>query len=110
MSKRRSHDGEEHDLSVGRGLGRLVPAHMHTATHRVDHHRLLAGLRQRGLLRFVGFTHRVSLPNSINPAPALKKTAMVQGQLRFLGSVQSQGNTVAEGMCSQHGAHVAAPR
>jgi len=68
--------GEEHDLSVRRGLGRLVPAHVHTAAHRVDDHRVLAGLRQHRPLRFVGFTHRVSVPNSPNPAPALKKTAV----------------------------------
>jgi hypothetical protein len=46
--------GEEHDLSVRCGLGYLVPAHVHTAAHRV-----LAGLRQHRLLRFVCFTHRV---------------------------------------------------
>jgi hypothetical protein len=77
--------GKEHDLSVRRGLGRLVPAHMHAAAHRVDHHRILADLRQRGLLRLVGFTHRVSVPNSLNPAPALKNPVFAPGQLRFLG-------------------------
>jgi hypothetical protein len=76
---------EEHDLPVWRGLGGLVPAHMHAAAHRVDHHRILADLRQRGLLRLVGFTHRVSVPNSLNPAPALKNPVFAPGQLRFLG-------------------------
>ena len=77
---------EEHDLPVRRGLRCLVPAHMHATAHRVDHHRLLAGLRQRGLLRIVGFTHRVSVPNRLKSSPALKKTAKTQVQLRFLGS------------------------
>jgi hypothetical protein len=58
---------------------------MHSATHRIGHHRVFAGLRQHSLLRFVGFTHRVSLPNQLNPAPALKKPARALGQLRFLG-------------------------
>jgi len=78
--------GEEDDLSVGGGLGRLVPAHVHTAAHGVDHHRVLAGLRQHGLLQFVGFTHRVSVPNTLKPASALKKVLKAQVQLRFLGS------------------------
>ena len=77
--------GKEHDLSVRRGLGRLVPAHMHAAAHRVDHHRVLAGLRQHGLLRIVSFTHRVSVPNTFKPAPMLNKTTTAQTQLRFLG-------------------------
>ena len=77
--------GEEHDLAVGCGLGCFVPAHMHAPTHRVDGHCVLAGLRQRGLLRFVGFTHRVSVPNSLKPAPALKKSDSARVQLRFLG-------------------------
>ena len=67
--------GEEHDLAVRCGLGAVVPAHMHPASHRVGHHRRVAGLRQRGLLRFVSFIHRVSVPKTLNPAPALKKSA-----------------------------------
>ncbi len=74
--------GKEHDLSVRRGLGCLVPAHVHATTHRVGHHRVLTGLRKRGLLRFVSFTHRVSVPNLLKPSPVLKKTATPQGQLR----------------------------
>ncbi len=77
--------GEEHDLPVWRRLCLVVPTHVHASTQRVDHHRVFASLRQHGLLRFVRFTHQVSLPNSLNPSPALKKSAKTQTQLRFLG-------------------------
>jgi hypothetical protein len=59
--------GKEHDLSVGRGLGRLVPAHVHATAHRVHRHRLRTGLRQRGLAGFVGFNHGMSVRNGVNP-------------------------------------------
>ena len=77
--------GEEHDLSMRRGLRCGVPAHMHAATQCVNHQHVLDGLRQRGLLRLVGFTLGVSVPNRLKSSPALKKTAKTQVQLRFLG-------------------------
>jgi len=77
--------GEERYLSVRRGLRAFVPANMHSPAHRVGHHHVLAGLRQRGLLRFVGFTHRVSLPKLDKPAPVLKIQACAHRQLPFLG-------------------------
>jgi hypothetical protein len=70
---------------------------LHTAAHRVDDHRVLAGLRQHRLLRLVGFTHRVSVPNSPNPAPALKKTAAAQAQLQDLGSSQQASSKPGAG-------------
>jgi hypothetical protein len=42
-------------------------------------------LRQRGLLQLNVFTHRVSVPKPINPAPALTVPAVAMGQLLFLG-------------------------
>lgn len=60
-----------------------------TATH-VNHHRVLAGPRQHGLLRFVSFTHRVSVPNRLNLSPALKKAATAQAQLRLLGLLEKR--------------------
>ncbi|MDE2452728.1 MAG: hypothetical protein KGL43_03970, partial [Burkholderiales bacterium] len=41
-----------------------------------------------GLLRFIGFTHRVSVPNSFKSAPALKKSATSRLQLPDLGLTQ----------------------
>ncbi|MDE2399277.1 MAG: hypothetical protein KGM91_27865, partial [Burkholderiales bacterium] len=46
--------------------------------------------RQHGLLRFIGFTHRVSVPNSFKSAPALKKSATSRLQLPDLGSVDAR--------------------
>jgi hypothetical protein len=48
--------GEEHNLSVRRGLRRLVPAHVHAPAHRVGHHRVRAGPRQRALHRSVALS------------------------------------------------------
>ena len=78
--------GKERDLPVRRGLRRFVPAHVHAPTHRVDHHRVFAGLRQHGFLLLDYFTHRVSLPNDIKPAPVLAFPGIALGQLLFLGS------------------------
>ena len=77
--------GKERNLPVRRGLRRLVPADLHSPAHRVHHHRGFAGLRQHGFVLLNDFTHRVSLPNDIKPAPVLAFPGFAWGQLRFLG-------------------------
>jgi hypothetical protein len=77
--------GEVHDLPLRRGLGRFVPAHVHVAPHRSNRHRLITGLRDGRLLALDQFTHKVSITNQRNPAPALGLTGFSISQLRFLG-------------------------
>ncbi|MBC7940504.1 MAG: LysR family transcriptional regulator [Chitinophagaceae bacterium] len=68
-------------------MRRLVPAHVHAPAHRLGHHHVLAGLRQRGLPRFFSFTHLVNVLDHRKPAPVLKIPACAQTQLPFLGSL-----------------------
>jgi hypothetical protein len=42
-------------------------------------------LRQHALLLLDDFTHRVSLPKAINPAPVLAFPGFTKAQLLFLG-------------------------
>jgi len=76
--------GEEHQLTVRRGLRRLVPAHVHAPPARAHHHRV-HGLRHLRAHLDLGFTHRVSVPHVSQPAPVLALQAIRCDLLPFLG-------------------------
>jgi hypothetical protein len=81
-----AHHGLRADDSDGRGAGGSDQAGARNrATHAFPARVYGGRLRQRGLLRFVGFNHRVRVPNRLRSSPALKKTAKTQIQLRSLG-------------------------
>ncbi len=75
---------EEHQLSIRRGMRRLVPAHVHASTQRIDNHWLDSRL-QRSYLPVFDFTHTVSMPIFRHPISALLIRPFRLSQLRFLG-------------------------
>jgi hypothetical protein len=53
-----------------RSLGALVPPHVDTTAHRLNHH-LFVNLRQRRFLFGSEFTHWVSIQYRLNAMPVL---------------------------------------